>query len=457
MAVWSTTSVIEITENRRIDSEFFQPEYITTENLVNQFDKIELLGRLGEFKIGPFGSAFHVSNYDPESKYRYVRGKDVKPFNLQDDDNVYMPEKDYNRLIKYALQKDDLMISVVGTLGNVAIVPDGVEGIFSCKSTVFRESKINPYYLLAYFNSKYGRLCLLRRQRGAIQMGLNKEDLKTVPVPLIDEYIQNSIGEKIKRSLQLAKKSKELHTRATQLLEDALGLNNIEFKQEKSYTAYASEVASTRRMNAEYFSPNVKTILAQDFLINSHPLGVIFHVIRGITPKEYFSSGIPVLKTKNVRVPEIDKERIADFVPNTKNLTEIRNEDLLLASMGVGSLGRMSYISHLEQSYVIDGTIRVLRPKVGTPKNFQIPTLLFLSSKVGQELIYRGIVGSTGIISLPDDYLKKIPIPVFSPEVCKQLTELVLESIEANRETKDLFEQAKQEVESLIEQAAQIG
>jgi type I restriction enzyme S subunit len=455
MAVWSKTSVIEITDNRRIDSEFFHPEYITTENLINQFEHLETLGKLGKFKIGPFGSAFHVSNYEPNSKYRYVRGKDVKPFSLQDDDNVYMPEKDYNRLIRYALQKDDLLISVVGTLGNVAIVPEGVEGIFSCKSTVFRESKVDPYYLLAYFNSKYGRLCLLRRQRGAIQMGLNKEDLKTVPVPLIDEELQTSIGEKIKRSLHLANHSKSLYTQATQMLEDALGLNNIEFKKEKSYTAYASEVASTRRMNAEYFSPTVKAILAQYFLKDSPTLGIIFQIIRGTTPREYLNSGVPVLKTKNVRVPEIDKERIVDFVTSTKDLTEIRNEDLLLASMGVGSLGRMSYISNLEQSYVVDGTIRVLRPKPNTPKNFQIPTLLFLSSNVGQELIYRGIVGSTGIISLPDDYLKKIPIPIFSPELCDQLTQMVSASIEAKRESKRLLEQAKKEVETLIEQAAQ--
>jgi len=153
MAVWSEVSTCEITNYRRIDGEFFHPNYIKAESTILQNEITKPLGQLGRFIIGPFGSAFHVSNYDNTSRYRYVRGKDVKPFTLLNDDNVYIPEKNYRRLVKYALQKDDLLISVVGTLGNVAIVPEGVQGIFSCKSTVFRNAKIDPCFLLAYFNS----------------------------------------------------------------------------------------------------------------------------------------------------------------------------------------------------------------------------------------------------------------------------------------------------------------
>lgn len=186
MAVWSITNVVEITRNNRIDSEYFHPSYLEAEEKVLSVQN-KRLGHVGEFLIGPFGSAFHVSNYTLYSPYRYIRGKDVKPFTLLDDDSVYMPEKDYKRLEKYAVETNDLLISVVGTLGNVAIVPPDVKGIFSCKSTVFRNSKVDPYYLLAYFNSIYGKSCLLRRQRGAIQTGLNKDDLKTVPVPMFSE------------------------------------------------------------------------------------------------------------------------------------------------------------------------------------------------------------------------------------------------------------------------------
>lgn len=453
MAQWSKTNVIEITQNLRIDSEFFHPMYIDAENLVNNCKNVLPFGQLGKFIIGPFGSAFHVNNYDPDSEFRYVRGKDVKPFTLLDDDNVYMPEKDFKRLSRYSLEKDDLLISVVGTLGNVAIVQDNIKGIFSCKSTVFRNSKINPYYLLAYFNSKYGRQCLLRRQRGAIQMGLNKEDLKTIPVPIFNDKIIKNIGEKIFNSLRLIKESKTLWVKATNTLNNELELYKVNLKKTKYFISNANEVVSERRMNAEYFYPHIKEILNQPFLNESKQLGLLYNIIRGNTPDKYVSSGIPVIKTKNVRIPEVDIERINDFVENKNEFISTLPNDLLLASMGVGSLGRMSIISPKSERLIIDGTIRLLRRNSLTPNNFEIPTLLFLTSDIGQELIYRGIVGSTGIISLPDEYLRKIPIPIFRDNLCNTLTDLVNKSMEAKTKSYELLEEAKQNIERLIEQS----
>lgn len=454
MAVWSITNVGEIIKSKRIDSEFFHPKYISAENIIEAQKEVASLGSLGKFIIGPFGSAFHVKNYDEKSDYRYIRGKDVKPFQLLEDDNVFMPVKDYLRLNRYAVKSSDLLISVVGTLGNVAIVSGKIKGIFSCKSTVFRDSKIDPYYLLAYFNSKYGRECMLRRQRGAVQTGLNKDDLKTVPVPLFDTDIRNQIAAKIKSSLLLIEQSQSLYKQATDLLEQELGLDKVSFEKPRSYSAKFSEVATSRRMNAEYFSPLIKDILQQPFLDNAKPLTQLFQIVRGSSPSKYYKEGVPVIKTKNIRLPEIDRERISDYVLTTKDFTTIQENDLLLASMGVGSLGRMSYIFELEQDFIVDGTIRILRKRVETPTNYEIPTLLFLSSKVGQELIYRGIVGSTGIISLPDEYLNKIPVPQFEANFCLKISELVKNSMIAKKQSQQLLSDAKSRVEQLIEAAA---
>jgi type I restriction enzyme S subunit len=454
MAVWSKINVLDITKNKRIDSEFFHPKYIIAETTVTNNLNVSFLGKLGEFVIGPFGSAFHVNNYDRNSSYQYIRGKDVKPFKLQEDDNVYIPEKDYQRLSKYAVKEGDLIISVVGTLGNVAIVPKDVKGIFSCKSTIFRNISVDPFFLLTYLNSKIGRDCLLRRQRGAIQTGLNKEDLKTVPVPIFDSNIQVLCGNKVREALRLSQTSKSLFAEATNLLEEELHLNSIQFKKQNTFTVGLDEVISERRMNAEYFSPQIKEILSHPFLKNSKKLGEIFHIVRGLSPSQYYTSGIPVIKTKNIRVPEIDEDKISDFIQTKSNFVFIKENDLLLASMGVGSLGRISFISNLKKEFIIDGTLRILRRRSNTAINFVVPTMLFLTSKVGQELLYRGIVGSTGIISLPDDYLMKIPIPSFSTDLCKEITDLVMQSILAKMESKYLLAQAKTAVESLIENAA---
>ncbi|MEH7470070.1 hypothetical protein V7195_26470, partial [Priestia megaterium] len=253
MAVWSETNVIEVSEHKRIDSEFYHPKYISSEEKVKSVKNVTQLGNLGTFLIGPFGSAFHVNNYDPDSNYRYIRGKDVKPFQLLDDDNVYMPEEDFERLIKYQVFPEDLLISVVGTIGNVAIVPENQRGIFSCKSTIFRNSSVDAYYLLAYLNSKYGKDCLMRRQRGAIQAGLNKDDLKTVPVPLFSADQHEEIGNKVRRALRLSIKSKFLYNQAQDLLNQEIGLDQLKLEKPKSYEAAFSEVVGNGRIDADYY------------------------------------------------------------------------------------------------------------------------------------------------------------------------------------------------------------
>ena len=252
MAVWSETNVTEVNKAKRIDSEYFHPDFIAAEAKVIA-QQTKPLGLLGKFLIGPFGSAFQVSNYDPNSPYRYIRGKDVKPFQLLDDDSVYMPPSDFFRLEKYAVQTDDLLISVVGTLGNVAVVPEDVQGIFSCKSTVFRDATVDPYFLLAYLNCRYGRSCLLRRQRGAIQAGLNKEDLKSIPIPQISESKQILIGNLVKCSLVKSNQSNTLYLEAQSLLEKELGFDKLVLEKPKSYETTFSEVMDSRRIDSEHF------------------------------------------------------------------------------------------------------------------------------------------------------------------------------------------------------------
>ena len=45
-----------------------------------------------------------------------------------------MDGEDFNRLSKYSLKADDILVSVVGTLGNACIVSEkDLPAVFSCK------------------------------------------------------------------------------------------------------------------------------------------------------------------------------------------------------------------------------------------------------------------------------------------------------------------------------------
>jgi len=129
----------------------------------------------------------------------------------------------------------------------------------------------------------------------------------------------------------------------------------------------------------------------------------------------------------------------------------VKKNDVVFASMGVGSLGKVSLFSYDgDKRYVTDSTLRIYRAK---PDSKVCPEVLclFLQSQLGQELIYRYVVGSTGIINIYDSDIARIPIPVFDKTVQVSVVAKVQESISCQTEAKQLFETAKQAIEIAIE------
>src|SRR5690606_30142571 len=158
--------------------------------------------------------------------YRYIRGKDVKPMRLEENDNVYMPKEDFERLSKYALHPGDILVSVVGTLGNSALIDEShLPAIFSCKSTALRikDKSVDPHYLLTYLNSKYGRNLLLRKQRGAIQKGLNLDDLKSLLIFVGGDKLQGNVTHIFEESLLAKRRSTSMLFDAESLLVSSVG------------------------------------------------------------------------------------------------------------------------------------------------------------------------------------------------------------------------------------------
>ena len=451
MAVWSITNTVEISKNKRFDSEFFHPNYLTSEKKVINTGATKELGELGRFLIGPFGSAFHVSNYDSTSEYRYIRGKDVKPFTLLDDDNVYMPVKDYDRLVNYAVTPNDLLISVVGTLGNVAIVPQNIKGIFSCKSTVFRDSTVDPYYLLAYFNSKYGRDCLLRRQRGAIQAGLNKDDLKTVPVPIFSSNEHTAIGGLIRNALNLVDKSKSLYYQAQKILEKELGLDQLILKKTKSYETSFSEVVRNSRADADYYQSHFKQLSHHIKTIPTKPLKQLVDFTKGIEvgSQNYTSSGKLFIRVSNVKENGISignsDKYISDDLYNSLKVYKPNSGDILLTKDG--TIG-VSYVVDSEIEGIISGGIMKMRLK-----DSKIPPeylSLVINSKICKSQIERACSGALILHWKPKD-ISTLSIPILKDDVMSQLADLVSQSKQAKRESEQLLQQAKMKVEKLIE------
>lgn len=453
MAVWSESTLIDAYLSRRIDSEFFRPAYIDAEQQTRRCNA-EDLGRLGRFIPGPFGSAFHVKNYDFQSPYRYLRGRDIKPFFILDDDNRYVPEADFQRLKDYAVQHDDLMISVVGTLGNVAVCTSyDTPAIFSCKSTLFRSFGANPYYLLAYLNCHQGQLCLLRRQRGAVQTGLNIEDLKTISIPRFDNEVESEIAFSVRFAHKALRDSKEHYTQAQHLIESELGLDKLNFQKPVGYKARLSDTVTSGRFDADYYQPQFAVIRQ---IVKNYPNGYepLIHIATPLKPN------VDPSKTPNQIYSYIELSDINASLGTADGFVSKFGKDLpsrarrqvqygdVIASAVVGSINKAAIIDHAQDGFIASTGFFHLRPRTVSPEYL----LMLVRSQCVCMQFQQQSTG--GILSaVPDSRLKHVIVPKLPERLQQEITTLVIQSHEANKKSQELLAQAKTSVEQLIEEA----
>lgn len=455
MAVWSVVQYSQVPSDLRLDSEYFKPEYLELDELLSQENTYLWKDLEGDFITGPFGSAFTVDNYVEESSYRYIRGKDVKPFFLQNNDNAYMPEDDFNRLLKFKLDSEDLLVSVVGTLGNVSIVTEEVgEAIFSCKSTAYRSRSVDPYYLCAYLNSKIGQAYLQRKPRGTIQTGLNLDDLETIPIYLPSQELQEDIGNIVRNSRKQLQKSKDLYAEAEALLIRELGLDTINLSVQTTYTANFNEASKAKRMDAEYFQPKYYRVLSaiENCGFEQQRLGELVEPIRnGFDYRDFVDEGTPYIRVGDIKGGRIRLEeavRVPITSDDVKKNVKLQPKDILFTRKG--SFGNSAVVEIGQEHSIISSEIMLLRLKAKLKQEISSEYLsLFLSSDLGYQQIERYVHGVAYYsISQPD--LAKLRVAIPPLEVQNKIAKKLKASKAAEDESAELLNTAKARIERLI-------
>lgn len=437
----------------RMDAEYYRKSLLKYENMILLSNHINLC-EAASFLIGPFGSAYDTNNYTTLSNYRYVRGQDVKPFILKDDEPRFIAKCDFERLSKYSLKEQDIMVSVVGTLGNACLVRSkDLPAIFSCKSTVIRTKKMNPYYLITYLNSKYGSRLLLRKERGAIQKGLNLDDLKSLIVPVYSDIFQSTVQKSICNAYNMLDNSKLAYSQAEQILLDELGMTDFTPLSEKiTVKNFADSFGACGRLDAEYYQTKYDTLFAKLSMVKTYLLGDLVWIKRSIEPgsNEYYSAGIPFVRVSDLSKyglsdPEIHLNRIPFAYMNLQP-----KKDTILLSKD-GSVG-IAYKAEKDLDIVTSGAILHLELK----SNQFLPDYLtlVLNSLIVKMQAERDAGGSIIQHWKPSE-IEKVTIPWLPIDKQEQIARKIQESFSLRGESKKLLNRAIQAVEMAIEKDEQ--
>jgi type I restriction enzyme S subunit len=165
------------------------------------------LRRLGEIVTAPINNSIR----DVSEAYRSNTAA-VPLFRPVDIQGVWLEtakamrvSRDFEEHHKKArVRPGNIVVEVAGTVGRAARVPSGIDyGAINGSCARIVVPTVSDGYLLAYLNTRYGYLSMMRWSVGLVQKHLNLEDMPAVTVPWPTEDVQRYIGDKVRQAERL--------------------------------------------------------------------------------------------------------------------------------------------------------------------------------------------------------------------------------------------------------------
>ncbi|KNF09944.1 restriction endonuclease S subunit [Gottschalkia purinilytica] len=172
----------------------------------DEWEKVQIkdlaLKKKSSIRTGPFGSDLLHSEFVSEGIY--VLGIDnVVTNRFKWGKERYITEEKFEKLKRYRVYPDDVLISIMGTTGRSAVVPQNIPLAINSKHLACitpNKDLVNPYFLSLSIHSNPMILMQIElRNKGAIMNGLNLTIIKELNIKLPPIKLQNEFAYKIQK------------------------------------------------------------------------------------------------------------------------------------------------------------------------------------------------------------------------------------------------------------------
>lgn len=169
--------------------------------------------------VDPFRGMNTPSKKDLEKQtgdYHFIQLADVQEGNILFDQLIPV-NVDSKKARTYEVEKGDIIISSRGAAIKVAVIPSSDKKLILSHNFIGLRPRrgVNPYFIKAFLESPIGTYYISSKQKGTAVTVLSVKDIETIPVPALDQEIQDEIGKYFVRAdeelINTIKAAKEKH------------------------------------------------------------------------------------------------------------------------------------------------------------------------------------------------------------------------------------------------------
>ena len=213
-------------KNNRCDAYYYQPKFTLAESKLEAVDyPVFSIGELITDLSGGATPKVEGDFYTDIDGVFFLRVQNISMEGIILEDVKFIKREVHEGMLKRSqLNKNDLVYTITGRIGSVAVVPEGFEGNINQHSIRFHLKEkinnidINPYYVAIFLNTELGNFLAIRKATGGTRPALDYHALKSLIIPLPSEEIQDKITKEVKARMQ---KAEQLRKEAKEVLEKA--------------------------------------------------------------------------------------------------------------------------------------------------------------------------------------------------------------------------------------------
>jgi len=446
MAVYSVVKLSQLERAKRIDAEYYKPEYLRIDSKIKRSHNY-LLNQL----IISFSSGKNLLQipYDVK-RVSFIRTQNVRPIIISKEGLTSVDPSVTNFDL---LEEGDILFVRVGEgVGNSSVVtPRWAKNTFSDNVIRLKLKEINPYFVVVYLNSEIGSKYLERVKKGSARSLISKENIGLIRIYKPSEDMEIACKKMIIEAENLIIKSENLYSQAETLLLEELGLKDFKPKYQKTYTAKLSDAFTAHRIDAEYFQPAYEEVIEK---IRNYPNGfskLLKHVENikpDFDPKKYPDNIFLYIELADIDssigiVHSVNKIKGEEAPSRARRI--LKKGDVIVSSVE-GSLEKVALIDEEHDGCLASTGFFQFRPLDILPE-----VLLVLSKTIVLQSQLKKKCSGTILTAVPKESLRDIIIPLIPLSTQQKIASLVQQSHEARKRAKELLEIAKKAVEIAIE------